>query len=174
MFKSFRQKWRTSVFASFAYDKVAAAVSVKMGKWLKVPNSTPNMTRRRFHRATEVSPRRPWKSKSPFASRPLQRSEIQGRKGHAQGTTRYFLHSFPSHGPPVVQSYRSQTNGPWPEFPKNGSKMTKKMDLGSFSVFHSMPGHLLQGTEPPLTLRQENHYLYFGHFFPCTPGPFSL
>ena len=32
----------------------------------------------------------------------------------------------------------------------------------------------LEGKEPPLTLRQENHYLYFGHFFPCTPGTFSL
>ena len=25
---------------------------------------------------------------------------------------------------------------------------------------------LLEGREPPLTLRQENHYLYFGHLFP--------
>ena len=24
---------------------------------------------------------------------------------------------------------------------------------------------------PPLTLRQEKQYLYFGHLFPCTPGP---
>ena len=37
-------------------------------------------------------------------------------------------------------------------------------------------GRILEGREPPLTLRQENHYLYFGRFFPCTPGPknFSL
>ena len=32
---------------------------------------------------------------------------------------------------------------------------------------------ILEGREPPLTLRRENQYLYFGHFFPCTPGPFS-
>ena len=32
----------------------------------------------------------------------------------------------------------------------------------------------LEGREPPLTLRKENHYLYFGRFFPCTPGPFAL
>ena len=31
----------------------------------------------------------------------------------------------------------------------------------------------LEGREPPLTLRRENQYLYFGRFFPCTPGPFS-
>ena len=30
----------------------------------------------------------------------------------------------------------------------------------------------LEGREPPLTLRQEKLYLYFGHLFPCTPGPF--
>ena len=32
---------------------------------------------------------------------------------------------------------------------------------------------LLEGREPPLSLRRENEYLYFGNFFPCTPGPFS-
>ena len=31
---------------------------------------------------------------------------------------------------------------------------------------------MLEGTEPPLTLRRENQCLYFGHFFPCTPGLF--
>ena len=31
----------------------------------------------------------------------------------------------------------------------------------------------LEGREPPLTLRRENQYLHFGHFFPCTRGPFS-
>ena len=35
-------------------------------------------------------------------------------------------------------------------------------------------GHYPRGGEPPLTLRQEKQYLYFGHLFPCTPGPFSL
>ena len=32
---------------------------------------------------------------------------------------------------------------------------------------------ILERREPPLTLRREKQYLYFGHFFPCTPGPFS-
>ena len=32
----------------------------------------------------------------------------------------------------------------------------------------------LEGREPPLTLRQEKQCLYFGHLFPCSPGPFSL
>ena len=31
----------------------------------------------------------------------------------------------------------------------------------------------LVGSEPPPTLRQEKEYLYCGHFFPCTPWPFS-
>ena len=30
----------------------------------------------------------------------------------------------------------------------------------------------LEGTEPPLTLRQENHCLYFGHFSPVRQGLF--
>ena len=30
----------------------------------------------------------------------------------------------------------------------------------------------LEGGEPPLTLRQENHYPYFGHFFPVRQGLF--
>ena len=34
--------------------------------------------------------------------------------------------------------------------------------------------HKFEGREPPLTSRQEKQYLYFGHLFPCTPGPFSL
>ena len=32
--------------------------------------------------------------------------------------------------------------------------------------------HSLEGREPPLTLRQENHYLYFGHFSPVRQGRF--
>ena len=69
--------------------------------------STPNMTGRGFHRTTEVIPRRPWKSKSPFASRPIKISKTTRTQGRARGTTRHFLQAFPSYGPPVVQSYRS-------------------------------------------------------------------
>ena len=69
--------------------------------------SGPNMTRRGFHRTTEVIPRRPWKSKSPFASKPIIKSENTGTQaGCARGTTRYFFQSFPLCGPPVVQSLR--------------------------------------------------------------------
>ena len=32
----------------------------------------------------------------------------------------------------------------------------------------------LEGREPPLTLRRENQYLYFGRFFPCMPGLFPV
>ena len=66
------------------------------------------MAGRRFHRTTEVIPRRPWKSKSPFASKPamLKWAKSQGPYGCARGAMRYFLHSFPLYGPPVIQSYR--------------------------------------------------------------------
>ena len=73
----------------------------------QIIHSTPNMTGQLFHRTTEVILRRPWKSKSPFASRPIQIIKAQGRKGCARGTTRYFLHSFPSCSLPVVQRYLS-------------------------------------------------------------------
>ena len=36
------------------------------------------------------------------------------------------------------------------------------------------PSSVLEGREPPLALRQEKQYLYFGHLLPCTPGSFSL
>ena len=39
------------------------------------------MTARRFHRTMEVIPRRPWKSKSPFASRPIKTSINKGTRG---------------------------------------------------------------------------------------------
>ena len=32
----------------------------------------------------------------------------------------------------------------------------------------------LEGREPPQTLRQASHDLYFARFFPCTAGTFSL
>ena len=43
--------------------------------------STPNMTGRRFHRTTEAIPRRPWKARSPFASRPIRISIKKGTRG---------------------------------------------------------------------------------------------
>ena len=43
--------------------------------------STPNMTGRRFHRTTEAIPRRPWKAKSPFASRPMKINIKEGTQG---------------------------------------------------------------------------------------------
>ena len=63
------------------------------------------MTWRRFNRAREVIPRRPWKSKSPFASRPMKTSINKGTRGVR---ARYDAVRPPSHGPTVVQSYRSQ------------------------------------------------------------------
>ena len=43
--------------------------------------STPKMTGRRFHRTTEMIPHRPWKAKSPFASRPIKISINKGTRG---------------------------------------------------------------------------------------------
>ena len=34
--------------------------------------------------------------------------------------------------------------------------------------------NVLEGRDPPLTLRQKKQYLYFGHLFRHTPGPFPL
>ena len=48
---------------------------------LRRPFSTPNMTGRRFHRTTEVIPRRPWKSKSPFAPRLIKITINKGTRG---------------------------------------------------------------------------------------------
>ena len=72
-------------------------------------HSTPNMTRRRFHRTTEVIPRRPWKSKSPLLPDLIKQVKTQGCKGCIRGTTRYFLHAFPSYGPPVVNNSHCKT-----------------------------------------------------------------
>ena len=48
----------------------------------KTLQSAPNnMTGRRFHRTTEAIPRRPWKSKSPFAFRPMQISIKRWTRG---------------------------------------------------------------------------------------------
>ena len=54
--------------------------------------STPNMTGRRFHRTTEALPRRPWKAKRFFASRPIKISIKKGTRGVR---TRYDTVLFP-------------------------------------------------------------------------------
>ena len=59
-------------------------------------------------------------------------------------------------------------------FPLLGPKKLEKeskMTTFLFSTFFEF--FFLEGREPPLTLRRENQYLYFGRFVPCTPGPFS-
>ena len=68
------------------------------------------MTGRSFHRATQAIPRRPWKAKSPFASRPISNKHKKGRARGAREVQRGTSWiSFPSCGAPVVQSY-------WPRF----------------------------------------------------------
>ena len=43
--------------------------------------STPNMTGRRFHRTMEMIPARPWKSKSPSVSTPINKVQNKGTQG---------------------------------------------------------------------------------------------
>ena len=59
---------------------------VSVGFWAAFygnPLSTLNMTGRRFHRTTEAIPRRPWKAKRLFRSRPVK------IEGYARVRTRY-------------------------------------------------------------------------------------
>ena len=56
-------------------------VAKEKGK--EIQESTPDVTGRRFHRATEAIPRGPWKAKNPFASRPLKTSIKRVREGCA-------------------------------------------------------------------------------------------
>ena len=109
------------------------------------------MTRRRFHRTTEVTPR----SKSPFAFQTCKvTKKKQGRKGCARGTTRYFLRSFPSHGPPLVPE-TGRWSGPRPN-PWNWTVTTLDINLkGLPRVLHGLTanfkGHRTKWTFP-------NHY----------------
>ena len=62
-------------------------------------------TRPTFHRTTEVIPRRPWKSTSPFASRAVKICKNERTQGVRE---RLFLHSFPSCRPVIsVTKWRS-------------------------------------------------------------------
>ena len=92
-------------------------------------HSTPNMTGRRFHCTVEVIPRRPWKSKSPFASSPFWRSRKHkdGKGAHEvrQGTsTIHFHRTVPcssSHTGPqsMISAFTQQATNP-PEFARPG------------------------------------------------------
>ena len=63
------------------------------------------MTGRRFHRTTEAIPRRPWKSKSPFASRPMKININRATRGGAREVQRGTSSiCFRRTVPPVVQS----------------------------------------------------------------------
>ena len=71
-------------------------------------HSAPNMTGQKFHRTAEVIPRRPWKSKSPFVSKPIKTSITRGRKGREHEVRRGstvllpFISIVSSLGRPVV------------------------------------------------------------------------
>ena len=75
-------------------------------------------TGRRIQRTTEVIPCRgivtPGGLKTPLLPESdLSRyAKTHGCKGCARGTAQHFLHSFPSYGPSVVQSYQSSNANP--------------------------------------------------------------
>ena len=54
-----------------------------------------HMTRQRLYHTKEIIPRRPWKSKNPFASRHTNMQKRRDARG-GRGTTRYFLRSYRS------------------------------------------------------------------------------
>ena len=70
-------------------------------------HSTPNMTGQKFHRATDMIPRRPWKPKSPFASTPTKINRSTGTQRVRARCDAVLPPFIPSYGPPVVQSYWS-------------------------------------------------------------------
>ena len=70
---------------------------------------TPNMTGRRFHRIMEAIPRRPWKSKIPFAPRPIKTSINKGTQGY-DAVLPPFISVVRS---PVVQSNSSPSHVPF-------------------------------------------------------------
>ena len=99
------------------------------------PLCTLDMTRRRFHRTAEVIPRRPWKSKNPFASRSTTISINKGTQGER---TRYdagllpFISIVQSPGHPVISAPRQKK-----------SKKSKRSHFDSFSTFFWGGGFLI-------------------------------
>ena len=86
----------------------------------------------------------------------------------------------------VLEGCKGDTHkGEREDFTESAKRVNSRLFSGCFSecfqavftVFFPcrfVSYRFLEGGEPPLTLRQEKQYLYFGHLFPCTPGPFSL
>ena len=63
---------------------------------------------------------------------------------------------------------------PFLNVPDKRHPPTRKPEFRDGHVADPLGAPELEGREPPLTLRRKkNHYLYFGRFFPCAPGPFS-
>ena len=65
------------------------------------------MPKGHFHRTTEAIPHRPWKSKALLLPDLLKQARNKGMRGLHARHDAVFLHSIPSNGPPVVQSYLS-------------------------------------------------------------------
>ena len=82
-------------------DIAMAFLDIRIDFWSHfcrgVQNSTPNMAGRRSLSRTEVIPRRPWKSKSPFASRPMKRARHDA-------VLLPFISIVPSTGRPVISA----------------------------------------------------------------------
>ena len=99
------------------------------------------MTGRRFRRTTEAIPRRPWKSTSAFASRPI---EISKNTGTQRARARYDLY-----GPLVVQSYWSPTLGTFHGvFRSRGQSQANNPNTSS-QGFSSLGQRTKKCTRPP-------------------------
>ena len=105
------------------------------------------MTARRFHRATEVIPRRPWKSTSPFASGPIEISKnTKTQRVHARYDAVFpsFISIVRSPGRPVILVSDS--------WARKKKKNNKQKIHGHFS--DGLCGTIVPGTNPHLSQGQ--------------------
>ena len=118
--KNHNPKKNEVIFGFFAALFALRTLSPDNGLSSRECRSTPNMTGRRFQRTMGVIPRRPWKSKGPFASRPYQNRHGQGDARGAQevqhGTSS--IHFLVGHrSSPFIsvpeQSGRGNISGDW-------------------------------------------------------------
>ena len=75
--------------------------------------STKNVTGRRFYRTTEAIPRRPWKAKRPFTSRPCKKGIEKGTRGVRVRHGMVLLPFSSIVQGPVVQPHLSPILGSW-------------------------------------------------------------
>ena len=112
---------------------------------------------------------------------PLPTAMVQVLAILIQNSTKDWLHNFMCKFTATCNFQMSPCRASWSLRAKGGGDPTSwslsghlRAPLPAFYSWGPWQEFLREGREPPLTLRQEKQYLYFGHPFPCTPGPFSL